>query len=369
MNTVEQAIEELQPRFAQLKGTGLKEYPTRTVFIDPILGALGWDVRQPDVVQLEYPTIDGKSVDYAMKVGDEVVLLVEAKQLDDSLGDVKAITQTVGYAANDGIDWCVLTNGAKYQVYRSSEKASAPEKLLFEVSLIPEDEGVTVGEIAQKIRRLSRQAMEQGVLDDLGEEIFAATKVRKALRELFASAPDNFVRILRRTIGDDSIKPQRIKEALRRMGAHAVVPAPPRPSAPYGSGHKKPTSRRRPGTRETYTEADHIDRKPQEVLKLYQDVDRFSLGLAPGEVKKTYRAKTINYSMGNRIFCSVHVLQGGLRIWVKLQYSAISNPPHFVRDVSRVGHWGVGDVEVGVDNSQELEVAFDLMRRSFTSSA
>lgn len=90
---------------------GLKEYPTRTIFIDPLLAALGWDIRDPDEVELEHLTVDGKSVDYAMKVNRKVVLHVEAKQLGDSLDDVKSITQVVGYAANDGIEWCVLTNG------------------------------------------------------------------------------------------------------------------------------------------------------------------------------------------------------------------------------------------------------------------
>lgn len=63
------------------------------------------------------------------------MFLLEAKQLGDVLDDVKSITQVVGYAANDGIDWCVLTNAVRYKVYRASEKASAPEKLLFEVSI------------------------------------------------------------------------------------------------------------------------------------------------------------------------------------------------------------------------------------------
>ncbi|MBC8485542.1 MAG: hypothetical protein H8D45_05835 [Bacteroidetes bacterium] len=46
----------------------LKEYSTRTIFVDPLLNTLGWYVRYPDEVELEYPTIDGKSVDYAPKI-------------------------------------------------------------------------------------------------------------------------------------------------------------------------------------------------------------------------------------------------------------------------------------------------------------
>lgn len=111
MKDIVKCIENLRVQFDRHSKDGLKEYPTRTIFIDPLLAALGWDVRDPDEVELEHPTVDGKSVDYAMKVNRKVVLHLEAKQLGDPLDDVKSITQVVGYAANNGIEWCVLTNG------------------------------------------------------------------------------------------------------------------------------------------------------------------------------------------------------------------------------------------------------------------
>ncbi len=38
------------------------------IFIEFLLQALGWDVKNTDEVNLEYPTIDGKFVDYALKI-------------------------------------------------------------------------------------------------------------------------------------------------------------------------------------------------------------------------------------------------------------------------------------------------------------
>jgi len=49
-------------------------------------------VRDPSEVELEYPTVDGRSVDYALKLNEQPVLLIEAKALGDALEDVKAIT-------------------------------------------------------------------------------------------------------------------------------------------------------------------------------------------------------------------------------------------------------------------------------------
>jgi hypothetical protein len=81
MSNLVAVLQLLQSKLDRFRKEGLKETPTRTIFIDPILEALGWDVRDPDEVELEYPTIDGKSVDYAMKLNRIPKLLVEAKPL------------------------------------------------------------------------------------------------------------------------------------------------------------------------------------------------------------------------------------------------------------------------------------------------
>ncbi len=135
MDTIMICIEGLQAKLEKHRKDDLKETPTRVIFTDVLLQALGWDVRNPDEVELEYPTIDGKSVDYSLKINGKPVLFVEAKPLNDPLTDVKSVTQVVGYAANAGVEWCILTNGVTYKIYHSTEKAEAPEKLLFEVSI------------------------------------------------------------------------------------------------------------------------------------------------------------------------------------------------------------------------------------------
>lgn len=218
MNTIVLCIESLQAKLERHRKDDLKELPTRTIFTDVLLQALGWDVRDPDEVELECPTIDGKSVDYALKIDRKPVLFLEAKPLNDPLTDVKSITQVVGYAANAGVEWCVLTNGVTYKVYHSTEKAEAPDKLLFEVSLdTKENKGMSVRQIAERFSRFSRDAMGKGVLDEIGKETFTMGKIRKALDKMFAEPPNAFVRLVRSTIGDDTIKPAQVKKALNRL--------------------------------------------------------------------------------------------------------------------------------------------------------
>lgn len=364
MKDVIKCIENLRVQFDRHRRDGLKEYPTRTIFIDPLLAALGWDVRDPDEVVLEHPTVDSKAVDYAMKVNRKVVLHVEAKQLGDPLDDVKAITQVVGYATNDGIEWCVLTNGVRYKIYKASEKAAAPDKLLYEVSIDPADsKGLTVEELALQFGRLSRESMAKGILDQLGTEIFTTGKVRKALDRLFAETPATLIRLIRKTMADSSVTPSQIEQALHRIwdtGAEPVPALRKRPSAPEGKRKGTPMS--------DYPEVHHIDGKPNEIVELYRRLDRFCQDLAPGEIRRAYKKLYISWSRDEEIFCCAHLQQGGIRVWVKTDPKSLDPAHSFARDVSRIGHWGVGDVELTINTLERLQDAEAYVRRSFENA-
>jgi len=373
-------LRELQAKLERFRATGLKETPTRTILIDPILEALGWDVRDPDEVELEFPTVDAKSVDYALKINRRPVLLVEAKSFDDPLADVKAITQVVGYAANAGIVWCILTNGARWRVYRSVEKCEAPDKLMFEVSLDPADiEGTSLEQIGEQMWRFSREAMARGTLDALGERTFTDGKVRKALEGLFRQPPRKLVNLLRDAVADKTLTPQRVRESLARvwsaLGPETKSPsvattsipsrAASRRGSPRSLAAKKSWQTRRLRRTSLYDERHHTSGKPREVVELYESLDRMCAALAIGEVRKRYLAKYIAYEHAKRTFCCVHLRQGGLRVWLKLKYGRLESPPVLARDVSNIGHWGVGDVELAISGPDELEEAAPLIRRSF----
>jgi len=98
---------------------------------------------------------------------------------------------------------------------------------------------------------------------------------------------------------------------------------------------------------------------------LFRAVDRFCRELDLNKVHRIYRAKSINYYHGKRIFCSIHLCTSGLRVWLKLKYNELQNPPEYVRDVSHVGHWGVGDVEIRIDSLAKFQNSKALIQTSF----
>jgi hypothetical protein len=383
LNKLVHAIEAARQKFPRLRRDPTKETPTRTIVIDPLLEALGWDVRDPDEVHLEYPTIDGKSVDYALKLNQRPVLLVEAKAIGDPLEDVKAITQVVGYAANNGIVWCVLTNGVKWQVYRSMEKCPAPDKLMFEVSLDPaESDGMSIEQVAAKLWRLSREETVKGTLDAIGEQTFTDGKVRKALQSLMADPPSPFLKLVRRMANDENLSPKRIKQSLARIAEKAGANEPKVIVAPVSKHARREgrvrispevegasSSRRAKKGTSTRDESHHLAGKPQEVVSLFRGLERLCLSLAPGEIGRTYRDTSINFRHQGRSFCSAKLVRSDLRVFLRLKYARLVNPPGFARDVTSIGHHGTGDLELRITSQEEFDGATDLVRQSFEGVA
>ena len=67
-------------------------------------------------IQTEYE-IKGAYADYIIQLKRNKCFVVEVKSASINLNEGH-IRQTVGYAANEGIDWAVLTNGRQIELYR-----------------------------------------------------------------------------------------------------------------------------------------------------------------------------------------------------------------------------------------------------------
>ena len=130
LDDLKEVIEELQgvieTRNNYLSG---KERRTRQVLIDPLLGALGWDVLDPGAVYLEH-----NKMDYALMSNGTPVAVIEAKPLGESL-EKKAITQAITYAVENTIPYIIVTNGDRWEMYEVFKKADLEDKKLMEFQL------------------------------------------------------------------------------------------------------------------------------------------------------------------------------------------------------------------------------------------
>jgi predicted type IV restriction endonuclease len=219
-------IRDTVQKVQRFKDRALGEQNTKASLIEPVLEALGWDVRDPDEVHREFkPTPRDCPVDYALKLFRKPRLFVEAKGLGEGLEDRKWITQVLSYAVVAGVEWCVLTDGDAYRFYNAVAALDADEKLFCKIRL---SEGDSAG-AAKTLSLISRANMEENLLDVLWSAHFVDRRVKEALRGMITSADRALVRLLRRKTA--KLSPKDIIDSLRRLDIRidspdvAVVPA------------------------------------------------------------------------------------------------------------------------------------------------
>jgi hypothetical protein len=79
--------------------------------------------------------VKGTYVDLAVKVGNEVHFLVEAKAIGVELKDLH-VRQAIDYGANQGIEWAILTSGAVWRIYKIEFKKPIVHVLVAEIDLL-----------------------------------------------------------------------------------------------------------------------------------------------------------------------------------------------------------------------------------------
>ena len=129
------------------------ETATRTVVIDPVLTALGWDVTNPARVQLEQRA-NGNKMDYVLLLRSEGILaVVEAKPAGSGLDRDRK--QASGYATEVGARYAVLTNGGRWEAWEMVSLKPRRESVIVEANLTTGE----VAEIASTLRRLHRDVL------------------------------------------------------------------------------------------------------------------------------------------------------------------------------------------------------------------
>jgi len=115
-DVLEQVKENAKKHEAKLR---TNEAATRTVLIDPILKALGWDLSNPEMVEME-KTYGDTRLDYGLlDSAGKVKVIVEAKSLGANLGDTKITAKLFTYGFTYGIQNIILTDGLIWQHYQN----------------------------------------------------------------------------------------------------------------------------------------------------------------------------------------------------------------------------------------------------------
>jgi hypothetical protein len=116
----------------EAKDRDINESDTVVIIADMLADILGY--KKYLEITTEF-AVRGTYVDLAVKVGNEVRFLIEAKAIDSPLKDIY-IKQAIDYGANHGIEWVILSNGINWQIYKIHFKQPIDKSLVYELDVL-----------------------------------------------------------------------------------------------------------------------------------------------------------------------------------------------------------------------------------------
>lgn len=111
-----------------------------------------------------------------------------------------------------------------------------------------------------------------------------------------------------------------------------------------------------------YTEEDHLNGSTEDIIELYESFKNAILNLTDDiEIvpKKLYIAFKKNKNIAD-----VVILKKGLKIFINLKKGTLDDSKGLMKDVSETGHWGNGDYELVVNNTNNLEYIMSLIKQA-----
>jgi hypothetical protein len=125
-------IKQFQPILAAGKSRDLNEADTVTIVKDMLAEVFGYDKYSE--VTSEH-AIRNSYCDLATRIDGSIATLIEVKAIGLELKD-NHVKQAVDYAANQGVDWVLLTNGIVWRVYRVTFAKPIGQELVVDLDFI-----------------------------------------------------------------------------------------------------------------------------------------------------------------------------------------------------------------------------------------
>lgn len=113
-----------------------------------------------------------------------------------------------------------------------------------------------------------------------------------------------------------------------------------------------------------YTEEDTLDGKSDDVKSLYDNLKEFILSNYDDiEIKhlKLYYVFKVN----NKIIASAKVLSDNINTWINIKETTPNDPDNRIRDVTNIGHYGVGNYQFRIRSEDDFYYFNRLFKQSY----
>jgi hypothetical protein len=181
---IKKGLKKFRPILETAKARDINESDTVQIITDMLCEIFGWD-KYTDITT-EY-AIRGTYCDLALKHDGELKYLIEAKAINIDLKEIH-LRQAINYAANNGNEWTILTNGVVWQIYKIKFEKPIQGEHIFSFDLL---ESSQPKELIDRIYTLAKEAVKKDVIEDfaarqelVNKDIIAALLLSKPLLEL-----------------------------------------------------------------------------------------------------------------------------------------------------------------------------------------
>ena len=157
--------------------------------------------------------VRGTYCDLAVRIENKLRLLVEVKAIGSGLTE-KHVKQVVDYAANQGLDFVVLTNAIQWRLYQVFFRKPVESKMLTEFDLLTintknDDE-------LERVHLLTREGLLKGAIEEFSEKKNATSRFLLASLLLHDEDVVAVIRRELRKVTDMLVTPETILQVLRQ---------------------------------------------------------------------------------------------------------------------------------------------------------
>ena len=96
---------------------------------------------------------------------------------------------------------------------------------------------------------------------------------------------------------------------------------------------------------------------------LFESLDKRIMNLSPA-VKREYKKLYVAYKLDTN-FVDIVFQKQRLRISINMKYSEVNDPKGICKDITGLGRWGNGDVEMFMEHQDELDQVMEIIKQSY----
>lgn len=115
---------------------------------------------------------------------------------------------------------------------------------------------------------------------------------------------------------------------------------------------------------ESRKEEEFHNDKPDNIKELYENLKERILNEFE-DIEIVATKLYIVFKTSNKIIISIEAFKGQLKGWINLKNTKLIDPFNKTRDVSNIGHHGIGDYEMKIANDEDIDYFISLFKQAY----